>query len=166
MDIAGTYTLAEQMPEVFRIEVWQDERPKYNQTAAEVSALVKLFNSLGSNFAVGVVAALPDALQGAAAPALPLELLVAAGYDQARLNYAFDLVTFVDGRKVTMSSCGEMWNTLDGPQGSMAERMSRALVEVLPGRNRHELLMLVEAVAQAAESTCGELLKAFQPQKR
>lgn len=165
MDISGTYTLADTMPETFRQEIWQDERPAYNRTAAEALAIKKLFESLGPNFSVGVVAALPDALQGAAAPALPVELLIAAGYANAKLNYAFDLVAHQNGRQATASYVGEMINVLDGPQGSMSERLSRALVEVLPGWTTAELLMMVDSVAQAAEQACGVLLAPFQPKK-
>jgi hypothetical protein len=162
MDISSTYTVADQMPEVFRIEIWQDERLHYNRTAAEAYAIKKLFESLGPNYTVGVVAALPDAMHGAAAPALPLELLVAAGYGGAKLNYAFDLVShFGGGRWVIPSSVGAMWNVLDGPQGSMSERCASALVEVLPGRAKSELLMSIEGVANGAEEFCAKLLKPF-----
>jgi hypothetical protein len=163
MDIAGTYALADALPEVFRIEVWQDERPAYNRTAAEALAVKKLFDSLGPNFTAGIVAALPDAMQGAAAPALPIDLLMAGGYGGAKLNYAIDLVAFTQTGTVRMvSSVGEIWNTLDGPQGSPSERVSRQLAELNLGVPMGNLLLMIEPVAQAVDKVLKSLIQPFE----
>lgn len=167
MDIAGTYALAERMPEVFKQEVWQDERPQYNRPAADAVKVRTLIEALGPVFSCGVIAALPDAIQGAAAPALPLDLLTAAGYDKAGLNYSLDFTAHLPGGRVetTIVTVGEVFNILDGPEGSASERLARFISEVFSSDSRPDQLWLVDPIAQGADTIAFNLLLPFQKKR-
>lgn len=163
MDIGSQYEVAEALPEVFKASVWQGERPVENRSALDASRVRVFFNSLGPNFKAGLVAAVPDAMAGASAPALPLDLLMAGGHGPEKLNYLIDVYGSTGGTmgNTVMVSVGETINTLDGPEGSASERIKRVLSIVLPGVDSAVLLLAVDPFAQAIDKAAAQLLKPF-----
>lgn len=153
MTISDQYTVSDLIPEVFRQEVWQDERPAFNRTSVVVGQLLAILRSFGSSVTVGLCAAVPDAALGPMAPALPIDKLIDAGYKNGRFCYVVDL-TFKDatgGINTEMFFTGSMIDVLDGPQGSSSERLARLMVEISPGLSQPEAMLMIAPLAEAVE---------------
>lgn len=165
MTISDQYQISDMMPEVFLPAVWTDERPVANRTATEANTFAFFIRSLGSKFNVGMPCALPDAMQGGSAPALPMNLIVDAGHAAAKLFYAVDVTMQTGaGPKTVKVEIGQAIDILDGPQGTYLDRLSRLLenIDGPGGVSSIELLTIVDPVIEGMEAAAKKLLAPFK----
>lgn len=163
--IEDNYQISDAMPETFNQAIWVDERPVANRTAADAQKVVDVIRQFGSKFSVGTPCALPDAIQGGSAPALPMDLIVASGHDAVKLFYAVDVTMQTTiGIKTVVMEIGQAIDIFDGPQESYLGRLSR-FIEVVDGPGgpaTMELLTGIDPIVEGMEAVAKKLLAPFK----
>lgn len=162
------YESAERLPERFDPSVWSGENKRDNLTAVRARQVAKVLDALGPRFSVGEIAAAPDALPGAAAPALPIALLEQGGYSNTELRYVIAFMgEMPNGHRETILVAGHVADVLDGPENNLTSRVM-SLVNTLKSQgvifdnvSDGDLRQMIEPFNVAVEIASSQLLADF-----